>query len=134
MYVYSSICDEAANNPLVPALNAVNARFKALECARCGLDDRGLLQILGHLEKQNASLECLDISDNPGKINVERFQISMTVFSRLRKLDLSRVTRSSGNHSLFKEESMTKWRLEELIMNGVPVIIKAHTVQTCANH
>lgn len=79
------------------------------------------MQLLGHMERQNATLEAIDISDNPGKIHVERFQVSMSRFSKIRRLDLSRVTKSSGDEPLFKPEVMLSWRLEELIMNGVPV-------------
>lgn len=79
------------------------------------------MQLLGHLERQNASLECINFSDNPGRIHVERFQVSMSRFEKIRKLDLSRVTRTSGDQALIAPEVMMSWRLEELIMNGIPV-------------
>lgn len=110
-----------ANHPLVPALDEVQSKIRAMECARCGLSDRGIMQLLNHLERQNATLETIDISDNPGRIHVERFQHSMSRFSRIRKLDISRVTKSFGDEPLFKPEVMLSWRLEELYMNGVPV-------------
>jgi hypothetical protein len=79
------------------------------------------MQLLGHLERQNSTLECINISENPGRIHLERFQVSLSRFSSIRKLDLSRITRTSGDEPLFVPEVMLSWRLEELIMNGVPV-------------
>ena len=79
------------------------------------------MQLLGHLERQNATMECINISDNPGRIHLERFQVSMSRFSKIRRLDLSRVTRTSGEEPLIETQVMLSWRLEELIMNGVPV-------------
>ena len=83
--------------------------------------------MLGHLERQNATLQCINIADNPGRIHLERFKISMSCFSNLRKLDLSRITRTLGEEPLFAPEVMVSWRLEELTMNGVPV----RNRQTC---
>lgn len=77
--------------------------------------------MLSHLERQNATLECLNIADNPGKVHLERFKTSMSCFSNLRTLNLSRITRTLGEEPLFDPEVMLCWRLEELIMNGVPV-------------
>jgi hypothetical protein len=79
------------------------------------------MQLLGHLERQNGTLECINISDNPGRIHLERFQVSMSRFARIRKLDLSRITRTLGEDPLIVPEVLLSWRLEELILNGVPV-------------
>jgi len=45
----------------------------------------------------------------------------MSRFSKIRKLDLSRITRTSGEEPLFGTEVMMSWKLEELILNGIPV-------------
>ena len=79
------------------------------------------MQLLSHMERQNATLECINIADNPGKIHVERFQVSLSRFAKIRRLDLSRITKTFGDEPLFKPEVMLSWRLEELNMNGVPV-------------
>lgn len=52
---------------------------------------------------------------------MERFPITMSRFSNLRKLDLSRVTCTSGPEPLIAPEVMLSWRLEELILTGFPV-------------
>ena len=79
------------------------------------------MQLLGLMERQAATLECINIADNPGRINLERFQVSMSRFVRIRRLDLSRITRTSGEEPLIVPEVMLSWRLEELVLNGIPV-------------
>jgi hypothetical protein len=73
------------------------------------------------MERQNATMECVNISDNAGRIDLERFSASMARFSRIRKLDISRITRTSGDSPLIAAEVLQSWKLEELVMNGVPV-------------
>jgi hypothetical protein len=79
------------------------------------------MQLLSHLERQHATMECINIADNPGRIHLERFQVSMSRFSKIRRLDLSRITRTSGEEPLIEAQVMLSWKLEELILNGVPV-------------
>jgi hypothetical protein len=79
------------------------------------------MQVLSLMERQAATLECINISDNPGRINLERFQVSMSRFARIRRLDLSRITRTSGEEPLIAPEVLLSWRLEELLLNGIPV-------------
>lgn len=117
---------------LLPALHETKARLRAVECSRSGLSDRGIMQILSQMERQNATMECIDISDNPGRIQLERFTSSMSRFSRIRKLDLSRITRTSGEQTLVEAKVMLSWKLEELIMNGVPLNEK--TLDTIATY
>ena len=81
------------------------------------------MQLLSHMEKQNATIECVNISDNSGRIDLDRFSASMTRFSRIRRLDISRITRTSGDKPLIAAEVLLSWKLEELTMNGVPVSI-----------
>jgi hypothetical protein len=109
------------NNLSVPALSKRRSAIRAIECSRCGLSDRGIVQLLGHMERQNATMECVNISDNAGRIDLERFSASMARFSRIRKLDISRITRTSGDSPLIAAEVLQSWKLEELVMNGVPV-------------
>jgi hypothetical protein len=81
------------------------------------------MQLLGLMERQAATLECINIGDNPGRINLERFQVSMSRFAKIRRLDLSRITRTSGEEPLIVPEVMLSWRLEELVLNGIPVSV-----------
>jgi hypothetical protein len=66
-------------------------------------------------------MECINISDNPGRLHLGHFPITMSRFSHIRKLDLSRATSTAGAESLIAPEVMLAWQLEELIMTGVPV-------------
>ena len=106
---------------IAPALHERLCRFRSFEVARCGLTDRGLQVFLNNLEKQNATLECINIADNPGRLNLADFPITMSRFSQIRKLDLSRVTSTSGDEPLIAAEVMLAWRLQELVLTGVPV-------------
>lgn len=106
---------------LIPALNKPDSNIRAIECAHCGLNDRGIMQMVTHLERQNASIECMNISDNPGRIHLEQFQASMSRFTRIKKLNLSRTTWTKGIAPIFLPEVMLTWRLEELNLNGVMV-------------
>lgn len=89
--------------------------------SRCALNDRGLQVFLNHLETQNATMECVKIADNPGRIHLARFPTTMSRFSRIRKLDLSRLTTTCGTEPLITSEILLAWRLEEFILTGVPV-------------
>jgi hypothetical protein len=106
---------------LIPALNKHDSNIRAIECSHCGLNDRGIMQMVTHLERQNATIECMDISDNPGRIHLEQFQASMSRFTKLRKLNLSRTTWTKGTEPILLPEVMLTWNLEELILNGVMV-------------
>jgi hypothetical protein len=97
------------------------SHFRCIEVSRCGLSDRGLQVFLNHLEKQNATMECINISDNPGRLHLDKFPITMSRFSQIRKLDLSRATSTSGSEPLIAAEVMLAWHLQELVLTGVPV-------------
>lgn len=106
---------------LLPALQKPKANMRTIELSHCGLNDRGIMQVVTHLERQNATLEYINLSDNPGRINLQQFPGSMSRFSNLRRLNLSRTAWTSGDDALFLPEVMLTWKLEELILNGVPV-------------
>ncbi|RFU35894.1 hypothetical protein B7463_g460, partial [Scytalidium lignicola] len=106
---------------LLLSLGASNSRFRAIECSHSGLNDRLIMQLISHFERQSETLEAINIADNPGRLQLDRFEVSMSRFTHIRKLDLSRITRTSGDKPLLSTEVMLTWRLEELIMNGITV-------------
>ena len=63
----------------------------------------------------------INISENPGRLNLERFQISMSRFSNIRTLNLSKISRTPADVTLFAPEVIGSWRLEELFLSGVPL-------------
>ena len=109
------------NLNLVLALNERQSHFRCIEVSRCALNDRGLQVFLNYLERQNPTMECINIADNPGRIHLAKFPITMSRFSQIRKLDLSRVTSTCGTEALIEPEIMLTWRLEEVILTGIPV-------------
>lgn len=113
---------------LMPALNNVDSRIRAVECARCGLNDRFIMLMITHLARQNASIECINISDNPGRIPLEKFQAYLGRFTRLRKLNLSKTLWTKGEVSMFLREVIQLWSLQELILNAVNVSYHASEV------
>ncbi|KAG9247089.1 hypothetical protein BJ878DRAFT_494066 [Calycina marina] len=101
------------------ALKDSRARFRALEVSRCGLTDSKIAKFLRMLEKQGKTLECLNISDNPGRLHLGTFQATLSRFPKLRIIDLSRLAKTTGDETLFVPEVMYNWRLEELHLGGV---------------
>jgi len=79
------------------------------------------MQLLNHMEKQGNTIEYINLANNPGRIHLGGFHISMSRFTKIRKLNLSRMTRISGDEPLFLPEVMLSWKLEELILTGIPV-------------
>lgn len=108
---------------LIPAMQRPKAELRAIECSHCGLDDRGIMQIVTHLDRQNSTLEYINLSNNPGRINLEVFQASMSRFTRLRKLNLSKTTWTTGDKPLVLPEILMTWRLQELILDSVAVSV-----------
>ncbi|EKD14872.1 uncharacterized protein L3040_003912 [Drepanopeziza brunnea f. sp. 'multigermtubi'] len=117
---------------LVPAMQRSKAELRAIECSHCGLDDRGLMQIITHLDRQNATLEYINLSDNPGRINLEVFRTSMSRFTRLRKLNLARTTWTTGDKPLVLPEILMTWRLQELVLDNVA--LNANTIELISRY
>ncbi|CZS93753.1 uncharacterized protein RAG0_03895 [Rhynchosporium agropyri] len=117
---------------LVPAMQRSQAKLRAIECSHCGLNDRGIMQLITHLDRQNATLEYINLSDNPGRINLEQFQASMSRFTMLRKLNLSRTTWTTGDQPLVLPEILMTWKLQELVLDGVP--INAQTLESISTY
>lgn len=110
---------------LTPALNNPDSRIRAIETAHCGLNDRSIMVMITSLARQNASIECVNLSDNPGRIQLEQFQAFLGRFTRLRKLNLSKTLWTKGETSMFLPEVIRLWQLQELILNGVQVCYKS---------
>lgn len=97
-------------------------QIRAIEVSRCGLIDRGLQLILSCIERLNRTIQCIDISHNPCRINaLEQFQTTMLRCSQIRKLNLSRVGRPPNDDPLLTAQVLMAWKLEELILDGIIV-------------
>lgn len=103
------------------ALHERQSGFRAIEVAKCALNDRLLGLFLQKLERQNSTLQCINIADNPGRLKLADFPTTMSMFTKIRKLNLSRATGTASDDPLVNESVLLTWRLEELVLTGVPV-------------
>lgn len=103
------------------ALHERQSKFRAVEVAKCALNDRLLGLFLMELERQNSTLQCVNIADNPGRLKLADFPTTMSMFTKIRKLNLSRATGTASALPLINEAVLLTWRLEELVLTGVPV-------------
>lgn len=106
---------------MLVALQKPASSFRAIEMSRCKLNDRLIMQIITHLERQYASLEQIDISHNPGRITLETFQRSMSRYTKLQVINLSRTFWTTSKESIFITDVMLTWKLEELHLDGIAI-------------
>ncbi|KAI9808650.1 MAG: hypothetical protein M1825_003801 [Sarcosagium campestre] len=106
---------------LVDAAVERACHLRALEISRCGLTDRSLQLILNAMLSQDSTLQSIDISGNLARLSPSTFQGQIGHFGFIRKLNLSRVHRTSGPEPLVAPETMLTWRLEELHLSETPV-------------
>lgn len=90
------------------------AHFRGFELGRCGLTERMVSLFLAALVIHENTLEALDLSGNPARFHAPSLNTSMCYFPYLRKLNLSRVLRTSGSDPLLTAEVLLRWRLQEL--------------------
>ena len=98
-----------------------SCHLRALEISRCGLTDRSLQLILNAMLSQDSTLQSIDISGNLARLSPSTFQGQIGHFGFIRKLNLSRVHRTSGPEPLVAPETMLAWRLEELHLSETQV-------------
>ncbi|KAI1432040.1 RNI-like protein [Xylaria sp. CBS 124048] len=96
--------------------------LKVFEISRCNLDEALLVYVFEGLHEQRLSLEELDTSYNPGRIEASRVAHTLCEASRLKRLNLAYTIRGDLEGPLFKpwgsSESPQAWRLEELDLSG----------------
>lgn len=113
---------------LIAAAVEKSCHLRALEVSRCGLTDRTMYLILQALEAQENTLEAIDISGNLARLDPSSFQSQIGRFGFIRKINLSRVHRTSGPEPLIAPETLMTWRLEELVLSETPM--NAQTVDS----
>ncbi|KAI9822278.1 MAG: hypothetical protein M1832_003101 [Thelocarpon impressellum] len=99
---------------LVDAAVERACHLRALEISNCGLTDRSLQLVFNAMLSQDSTLESIDISGNLARLSPATFQGQIGHFSFIRKLNLSRVHRTSGPEPLVAPETLLTWRLQEL--------------------
>ncbi|KAI9832510.1 MAG: hypothetical protein M1819_004299 [Sarea resinae] len=106
---------------LVDAAVEKACHFRALEISRCGLTDRSMQLILNAMLSQDNTMESIDISGNLARLSPSTFQGQIGHFGFIRKINFSRVHRTSGPEPLIAPETLLTWRLEELNLSETQV-------------
>ncbi|KAI9714779.1 MAG: hypothetical protein M1820_000068 [Bogoriella megaspora] len=88
--------------------------LRAIEMARCGLNDRQFGLILDGLRGQQDTLEALEFSGNKVELSPIKFESQISVFSVMRKLHLTSTPRITCEEPLIPAEVLNAWRLDEL--------------------
>ena len=95
-----------------------SCHFRALELGRCGLADETLSISIQGMAYQGDTLESLDISGNPARLNPSALGKQLHQFNCIRKLDLSKVSVNAGPEPILSFELLMKWKLEYLYLSG----------------
>lgn len=104
-YLYSAAIDKLCH-------------FRALELGNCGLGDRSLQTSLHAMSHQDSTMESIDLSSNPARLEPEFLQKQLNAFGFIRKLNLSNIHRKSGREPLLTGNVLLVWKLEELHLNN----------------
>ncbi|KAH8689605.1 hypothetical protein BGW36DRAFT_73470 [Talaromyces proteolyticus] len=102
---------------LVDAASQRTSHLRALEVGDCGLSVHDLDLILSTLTAQETTLEAVNISGVQGRLSPELFQQQIGYFGQIRKINLTRVARTSGPGPLIAPETLLNWHLEELSLS-----------------
>ena len=109
-----------------------SCHFRAIELNRCGLSDRSMGLILDSLRAQDKTLEAIQIAGNAARVDPVMFDAQLGVFGFIRRLDLSDLSRNSGNDPLLTTETLLIWRLQALRLSGTAM--NAATVDSVATY
>lgn len=117
---------------LVDAASQRRSHLRALEVGDCGLSVHDLDLLLSTLVAQESSLEAINISGVQGRLNPDVLQQYIGYFGQIRKINLSRISRTSGSDALITAEMLFNWRLEELVLSRTAV--NRETVDSIATY
>jgi hypothetical protein len=117
---------------LVDAASQGRSHLRALEVGDCGLSVHDLDLILSTFVAQESSLEAINISGVQGRLNPDVLQQYIGYFGQIRKINLSRISRTSGTEPLITAEMLFNWKLEELILSRTAV--NRETVDSIATY
>ncbi|MCJ1476833.1 hypothetical protein MMC13_005502 [Lambiella insularis] len=95
-----------------------SCHFRAVELGRCGLQDGSLKTVMEALLHQEETLESVDYSGNPVRLNSELLGKQFGRLQQVRKLNLSNTQCSAGKRGLLESGTLLRWKLEELSLSG----------------
>ncbi|CAM1505561.1 Fc.00g111980.m01.CDS01 [Cosmosporella sp. VM-42] len=93
--------------------------FKKLELANCHLGDAAISELWLNMAGQAGSLQTLDTSGNHGIVKFELIQHSLSQLRAITKLNIAGNTRIDSDMSLFDEDAIHSWALEDLDISGI---------------
>ena len=108
-------------NYLVDASSERKCHLRALEIGECGLSVHDIDVLLSTLSCQESTVEVIDISGAQGRFSPELFQRGIGAFTRIRRLNLTRVQKTAGPEPLIPPEVLLAWRLEALYLSQTTV-------------
>ncbi|CAI7618511.1 unnamed protein product [Penicillium manginii] len=117
---------------LVDAASQRKSHLRALEVGDCGLSVHEIDLLLSTIVAQESTLEAINISGVQGRLNPDVLQQYIGYFGQIRKINLSRIPRTSGSEPLITAEMLFNWRLEELILSRTAV--NRETVDSLATY
>ena len=106
---------------LVDAASERTCHLRALEVSECGLSVHDLDVLLSTLAVQESTLEVINIAGIQGRISPDIFQKQISYFPHLRRINLTRVQKTTGTEPLIAPDTLMAWRLEELSLSQSPV-------------
>ena len=93
-----------------------SCHFRAVDVGSCSLSDRSMHTVINALTHQSATMESLDLSGNPARLDPQALYSELIAFNFMRKINLSNVSRKSSDDALLPAELLLTWRLEELLL------------------
>lgn len=109
-----------------------HVHIRRLELSDCGLGDAGLSMLWKGLACQGEFLEVLDTSNNYGTVKFDIVCNALSRFKSLTKLYMSRNTRITSDLSLFDDDALSSWPLQELDLSGIT--LNDATVESLAKY
>ena len=95
-----------------------DCHFRAIELGRCSLSEDHMEFAIQSMLSQEATLECLDLSNNPARLSPASLGEQLGRFKRMRRLNLSRFSLNSGPLPVLPSGVLMDWRLEFLSLAG----------------
>ncbi|KAK3187246.1 hypothetical protein K4F52_003877 [Lecanicillium sp. MT-2017a] len=109
-----------------------HVHLRRLEIADCGLGDSSLSMLWKGLACQGGFLEVLDTSNNYGTVKFDIVCNALSQFKSLTKLCMARNTRLTSELSLFDDDALSSWPLQELDLSGIT--LNDATVESLAKY
>lgn len=98
-----------------------SCHIRALEVGSCALAARSMQTVLQAISHQAQTMEAIDLSSNPARLEYGVLQEYLSELEFIRKLNLSDVNISSGPEALIPAETLYGWKLVELRLSRTSV-------------